>query len=954
MKALTKLSKAFVILLLPLLPIQGLAQPELIMDLNTALDLNYVQSRSFTRASTQVYYVQNAALWLTKGTVASTRELKKFNIIHPSTVNGSSIYFAADDGTGSGTELWKSNGTVAGTVKVKDIFPGHASSEPRDITVVNATMIYFSANDGKHGRELWRTNGTSAGTTIVKDILKGKGSSSPTSICQAGSLILFAARDGQNGKELWKSDGTTDGTLMVKNINTFAKGGSHPQLLTEVAGKVYFRASNGISGTELYKSDGTSAGTSLLKDVRTGAPSGDIQNLINVNGTLFFTANDGIHGDELWKSTGTRGSTVIVKDLNPGAGGSNNTGPDGFRMGNFTNLNGILFFTAGKGTNEQFFVRSDGTQAGTYRVADMKGVWYNRLQPGFTYLNGVVYYFNTFTDVNGYDQYYLFRVDLKGNDLGALQQYRMPAFQYEEFVQDIVSFDNMLLTSNLNDTGWDILKQSPTGETTVLQAGHGPTDSSNPDQMVRVGDFIYFSTQLWSHLNIIHELWRTDGTANGTRRILDLIPDAYEMLPVNNRLFFTSGSELYVTQGEGVAGLVTTTDPDPALAPHGLTNVDGVVYFYNTSGELWKSDGTGAGTILVKALNRILSITNVDGKAFVLNETSAGGLELWRTNTTGLLRVKILRQGNAIKSEYNPTAAIANNFYFVANDGVHGNELWRSDGTALGTTMVSDLDATDSLNTNGNEDDIRSFIVFNNKLYVSCKEKNGWNLIAVTGKNSTTTITPLQPVNKSIIYHEKIYVFTDDPGDGKTFWVTDGLLGGITRLLGFYFDAYIDEAFVGDNLYFTSRFDAALYQIADCGVFRVNTSGVDVIEGLGDDLIYSGYRPDIGYELFIYHNIALFTDACSEVDKVAMKEDDMLITSWPNPYATDFTLRIAGAEGRTANVEVFDGFGFPVESFANLRTNIDYDHIGSAWPKGIYHMRIHFGTSSRTQRIFRK
>jgi len=955
MGAITKLSKAFVTLLLLVLSIRGLAQPELIMDLNTALDMNVVQSRSFTHASTQVFYVQDAALWLTKGTVATTKELKRFTIIHPPTVSGNSIYFAADDGTGSGMELWKSNGTISGTVKVKDIFPGRASSKPRNITVVNATMIYFSANDGKHGRELWRTNGTSAGTTIVKDILKGKGSSNPTSICEVGSLIFFAARDGQNGNELWKSDGTTDGTLMVKNINPIAKASSNPQLLTEVSGKLYLRASNGISGTELYKSDGTNDGTSLLKDVRAGTLSGDIQNLIDVNGILFFTANDGIHGDELWKSKGTTASTTIVKDLNPGAGGSNNTNSDRFPMGNFTNLNGILFFTAGKGTKEEFFVRSDGTQAGTYRVADMKGVGYNRLQPGFTYLNGVVYYFNTFTDVNGYDQYYLFRVDLKGNDLGALQQYRMPGFFYEDFVQDIVSFDNMLLTSNLNDNGWDILKQSPTGETTVLQAGHGPTASSNPDQMVRVGDLIYFSTTiLWPDQNVTYELWRTDGTPNGTLRILDFIPEYYEMLAVGNKLFFTSGSELFVTEGEGVAGLVTTTNPDPNLAPHGLTNVNGVVYFYNTSGELWKSDGTLAGTIQVKVLNKVLSITNVGGKAFVLNETSAGGLELWRTNTTGLLRVKVLREGNAIRSEYNPTTAIVNHFYFVANDGVHGNELWRSDGTALGTTMVTDLNTTDSLNANGNEDDIRSFIVFNKKLYVSCKEKDGWNLIMVTGRNSTTSITRLRPVNKSIIYHDKIYAFTDDPGDGKTFWVTDGLIGGTTRLLGNNFDANVDEAFVGDNLYIVSRFDAAMYQIADCGVFRVNLPGVDAVEGLGDDLIYSGYRGDIGYEPFIYRNIAAFTDSCPEVDKVAMKEDDMMITSWPNPYATDFTLRITSQGGPTVYVEVFDAFGSPVESLSNLRTNTDYGHMGSAWPKGMYYMKIHFGTSSRTQRIFRK
>lgn len=955
MEAIAKLSKAFVILLFSVLATQGLAQPELIMDLNTALDLNFVQSRLFTNASTQVFYVQNDALWVTKGTVATTKQLKEFVIIHPPTVSGSSVYFAADDGTGSGMELWKSNGTASGTVKVKDIFPGPASSEPRNITVVNATTTYFSANDGNHGRELWKTNGTSSGTTIVKDILKGKSSSNPTSICAVGNMVFFAARDGQNGNELWKSDNTTDGTLMVKNINPIVRASSNPQFLTEVSGKLYFRASNGTSGTELYKSNGTNDGTSLLKDVRVGSRSGSIRNLIDVNGTLFFTANDGIHGDELWKSKGTTGSTTIVKDLNPGAGGSNNTSPDGFAMGNFTNVNGTLFFTAGKGAKEAFFVRSDGTQAGTYRVADMKGVGYNRLQPGFTYLNGVVYYFNTITDVNGYDQYYLFRVDLKGNDLGALRQYRIPGFLSEEFVQDIVSFDDILLTSNLNDNGWDILRQSPTGETTVLQAGQGPTGSSSPDRMVRVGDLIYFSTTtFWPDPNVVYELWRTDGTPNGTLRIFGFIPDHYEMLAVGNKLFFTSGSELYVTEGQGAAALVITTDPDPNLAPHGLTNINGVVYFYNSSGELWKSDGTMAGTSQVKVLNKILSITNVEGKAFVLNETSAGGLELWRTNTTGLIRVKVLRQGNAIRSEYNPTTSIDNHFFFVANDGLHGNELWRSDGTPLGTTMVTDLNTTDSLNANGNEDDIRSFIVFNNNLYVSCKEEDGWNLVMVTGRNSTTSITRLQPVNKSIIYHDKIYAFTHNPGDGKTFWVTDGLIGGATRLLGHNFDADVDEAFIGDNLYIASRFDAAMYQIADCGVFRVNVPRVDAMEGLGDDLIYSGYRGDIGYELFIYHNIAAFTYFCPQVDKVATKEDDMMVTSWPNPYATDFTLRMAGPEGTILYVEVLDAFGLPVESFTNLRVNTDYGQLGASWPKGMYYMKIQFGTSSLSQRIFRK
>lgn len=54
----------------------------------------------------------------------------------------------------SGMELWKSNGTVAGTVLVKDIFPGLTSSHFGHF--VNAGgKIFFDANDGVHGRELW-------------------------------------------------------------------------------------------------------------------------------------------------------------------------------------------------------------------------------------------------------------------------------------------------------------------------------------------------------------------------------------------------------------------------------------------------------------------------------------------------------------------------------------------------------------------------------------------------------------------------------------------------------------------------------------------------------------------------------------------------------------------------------------------------------------------------------
>src|SRR5262245_16319845 len=101
---------------------------------------------------------------------------------------------------------------------VKDI---HASitigsSNPAALAALPGLTL-FSACDAFHGCELWRTDGTSAGTNLVRDISAGSAGSNPQSLTLIGSVVYFSADDGTTGAELWRSDGTAAGTYRVKD-----------------------------------------------------------------------------------------------------------------------------------------------------------------------------------------------------------------------------------------------------------------------------------------------------------------------------------------------------------------------------------------------------------------------------------------------------------------------------------------------------------------------------------------------------------------------------------------------------------------------------------------------------------------------------------------------------------------------------------------------------------------
>ncbi len=719
---------------------------------------------------------------------------------------GATVFFAANDGT-MGSELWKSDGTTAGTVLVKDIVAGSSGAGAQNLTNVNGTL-FFIANDGTNGAELWKSDGTTAGTVLVKDIRTGSGifgvySSTPQNLTNVNGTLFFQANDGTNGYELWKSDGTTAGTVLVKDIRT-GSGSSSPQNLANVNGTLFFQANDGTVGPELWKSDGTTAGTVLVKDIRSGSGSSAPQNLTNVNGTLFFQANDGAVGAELWKSDGTTAGTARVKDIRPGS----IFGNGGSYPQNLTNVNGTLFFAANDFDHGNELWKSDGTTAGTVLVKDIgylpnvNYTQYNSNPQNLTNVNGTLFF-------RAVDASYLHGSELWKSDgtlAGTVLVKDIRELSGSSTPKYLTNVNGTLFfKANDGTSGYELWKSDGTTAGTVLVKDilAGPYSSNPPygTALTNVNGTLFFTA---SDRTYGTELWNSDGTTAGTALVKDInfqtqtSSGANRFTDVSGTTFFVagdpSGSELWKTDGTS-AGTVLVKDIYPGSqtsSPRYLTNVNGTLFFTASDGtngtELWKSDGTTAGTVLVRDIfsGSVSSIprylTNVNGTLFFQANDATYGIELWKSDGTaaGTVLVKDI-WGPGFSSSPRYLTNVNGTLFFTANDGTVGRELWKSDGTLAGTVLVKDI------RTGGLNSSYPKYLTnVNGTLYFSANDgTNGVELWKSDGTPAGTVLvkdilagssgsgtSSLTNVNGTLFFT------AFDGTNGGELWKSDGTLAG--------------------------------------------------------------------------------------------------------------------------------------------------------------------------------
>jgi ELWxxDGT repeat protein len=283
----------------------------------------------FTNASSS-----GTELWRSDGTAAGTILLKvtppgMYNMatMGQLTAVNQTLFFSASPDHLVHSELWKSDGTPAGTVLV-------TTMNANELTTARGLLFYINETPG-----LWKSDGTTAGTLLVKDINPGSAYSNPLWMSDVDGTVFFSADDGA-GVALWKSDGTPDGTQRILAITTWSS-----PLGLNVQGMLFFRQAADNNTRELWRSDGTEAGTVQVKDSALGFGGAIPTGLVNANGTLVFSAWDLSHGVEPWMSDGTAAGTLRIQDIAPGNTSSN---PSQFYVSDNT-----LFFTANDGATGQ-------------------------------------------------------------------------------------------------------------------------------------------------------------------------------------------------------------------------------------------------------------------------------------------------------------------------------------------------------------------------------------------------------------------------------------------------------------------------------------------------------------------------------------------------------------------------------------------------------------------------
>jgi len=540
-------------------------------------------------------------------------------------VGNNNLYFLVSNPSTGIRQLWRSDGTDAGTTLIRSLEPSEFIS-PLHFYLGN---LYFVLHDGAHGSEVWKSDGTVNGTAIIKDINPGSDNSVSIPLTECNGKVVFIANEfkSKTGIELWATNGTAAGTKLLKDINTRRTPSSSP-LQTGSAtlnDEIIFSAEDSVHGYELYISDGSEKGTKLLNDIRPGASGSLPSNFQHKNGEVYFVAypNDFNH-PTIYKTNGKPGGLRKITSY--------------YRGFNDENLlrvtdKGLVFY---KIRNQVSLVyelwRSNGSSAGTFKVADKFG--------GLIETVGNSIYFTVGDYATGFE---LWKSD--GSIAGTKKFWNISSNPHRFF-----SFRDRLYFSTIDENSNTLWKTDGTSNGT-FQLVDIPGAFSFLDPFV-TEETLYFTAPSLQTSSV--HLWKTNGTVAGTKELEGEFSDIHDLGDVNGDLFFLgkSAEESFKlklwklpcrsSSIESVKDLSTNTNIlfAGAAASAGdkyffLIYIDELIPGIDAFKQiLWSSDGTASGTgpideALLSSLIFINNFTSVDDKLFFTADSYQYGNELF-------------------------------------------------------------------------------------------------------------------------------------------------------------------------------------------------------------------------------------------------------------------------------------------------------------------------------------
>lgn len=731
--------------------------------------------------------------------------------------------FAGRSYHGDGAELWRSDGTAAGTYRLKDINPGAAGSDPSQFVYLNGAM-YFAADDGSHGVELWKTDGTTGGTVLVKDIVAGSTSGAPANLIATTAKLFFSSGNG-----LWTSDGTEQGTAQVgPAIYSFAA--SRP--FTTIGDSLYFGAVTSSSIAGIFKSDGTVGGTKPLKNFDTTVAP---RELVAFNGHVYFNADtDQNNRGDLWMTTDSAGAAagaVLVKSIgsalyssvlrltpsgnylyfltyeatdgtsqlwrtdgtgtNTVATSASTTLVDRYTILTAFGTNSILFNGKGATTGGELW-RSDGSTP--YLVKEVLPGTGSGVNAGPVKIGGI-YYLAGYRADGGTD---LWKTDgttagtVRIADLGGKLIWSIGAGPLGPLFSLVITSGSGELWKSDGTTNGTVRVGTSNARGNGSSMWDYWTVNAGGRAFTQWGTSVLFSAD--DGINGA-EVWITNQQTGSTRMLADVNPGMGSSNPTgftvasDNSVIFAAtradvGTELFRLLPSGSVQLVADLNPGATNSYPSQFSVFGNSVFYSArlveGGQrlLHRFDvSTLTNTAIRNNLGQRLAATTalMTGlpQAFfgAQLEGSSSGAALYQlaspASTPTQLK-SISASGSLFSTQ---SAVLGSTLYFVASDPATGYELWKTDGTISGTVLVKDI------NVGSGSAGIDELFVFKNRLYFaattnSSVEPTLWSSDGTA--NGTTLFSPNveNPAQFTNVGGE-LY-FTAPTSTGSNIFRTDG------------------------------------------------------------------------------------------------------------------------------------------------------------------------------------